>query len=81
MASAGQTAAHQRIAIVNPSGNSGAFAPTPLTSGPIKRGSGMATACCWTGRLSQRDGQMIEIDSPLRKFEGKRGTFAWRHIT
>ncbi len=29
MASAGQTAAHQRIAIVNPSGNSGAFTPTP----------------------------------------------------
>jgi hypothetical protein len=82
MASAGRTAAHQRIAIVNPRGNSDAFALIPLTSGQIKRDSGTATACCWTGRLRQRDGQSIEIDNPLRTFESKRGTFAWRaHIT
>jgi hypothetical protein len=78
MASAGHTTAHQRIAIVNPRGNSGAFVLTPLTSGPIKPDSGTATACCWTGRLSQRDGQSIEVDKPLRTFVGKRGTFAWR---
>jgi hypothetical protein len=61
-ASAGHTAAHQRIAIVNPGGNSGSFALTPLTSGPVKRDSGTATACCWAGRVIQRDGQSIEID-------------------
>lgn len=78
MASAGHTTAHQRIAIVNPGGNSGTFVLTPLTSGPIKPDSGTATACCWTGQLSQRDGESIEIDTPLRTFVGKRGTFAWR---
>lgn len=68
----------QRIAISSPDGNSGSFVLTPLTSGPIPRDSGTATACCWTPRFLRRDGQAIEIDNPLRTFESKRGTFVWR---
>ena len=71
-------AAKQRIAIVSPGGNTGVFVLTPLTSGPIVRDSGTATACCWTRRFIQRDGQSIEINDPLRTFVGKRGTFTWR---
>ena len=77
-ATAGRTAAPQRVAITSPSGNSSAFVLTPLTSGDVVRDSGTATACCWTRRYIQRDGQSIEIDNPLRTFVGKRGTFAWR---
>jgi hypothetical protein len=77
-ATAGHTAARQRIAITTASGNSATFALTPLTTGPIMRDSGTATACCWTRRFIQRDGQAIEIDNPLRTFVGKRGTFTWR---
>jgi len=78
VATAGHAAAQQRIAVTSPRGNSGTFVLTPLTSGPIKRDSGTATACCWTRRFIQRDGQSIEIDNPLRTFAGKRGTFVWR---
>lgn len=78
VATAGHAAAQQRIAIVSPRGNTGVFVLTPLTSGPITRDSGTATACCWTRRFIQRDGQAIEIDNPLRTFAGKRGTFVWR---
>jgi hypothetical protein len=78
VATAGQAAAQQRIAITSPSGNSAAFVLKPLTSGPVLRDSGTATACCWSRRFIQRDGQSIEIDNPLRTFAGKRGTFVWR---
>ena len=78
VAMAGHAAARQRIAITSPGGNAGTFVLTPLTSGPIMRDSGTASACCWTQRLIQRDGQAIEIDNPLRTFEGTRGTFVWR---
>ena len=78
LASAGGAAAHQRIAIVSPSGDGATFALTPLTSGPIKADSGTATACCWTRRFIRRDGQSVEIDDPLRTFQGKQGSFAWR---
>jgi hypothetical protein len=64
---------------LSPQGNSGTFVLTPLTSGSIRRDSGTATACCWTQRSIRRDGQAIDIDSPvLRTFQGKRGTFVWR---
>jgi hypothetical protein len=78
VATAGHAAVQQRIAVVSPRGNAGVFVLTPLTSGPITRDSGTATACCWTRRFIHRDGQAIEIDNPLRTFEGKRGTFVWR---
>src|SRR4051812_7320580 len=77
-ATAGGTAAAQRVAITSPHGNSTGFVLTPLTAGPIVADSGTATACCWTRRLIRRDGQSIEIDNPLRTFEGKHGTFTWR---
>ena len=78
IATAGRAAAPQRIAITSPHGNSELFVLTPLTSGPVVRDAGTATACCWSRRFTQRDGQAIEIDNPLRTFEGKRGTFTWR---
>jgi hypothetical protein len=56
----------------NPGRNAAAFALIPLRSSPIKANSGTATSCCWTRRFIQRDGQSIEIDNPLRTFEGKR---------
>jgi hypothetical protein len=78
VATAGRTAAPQRVAITSPPGNSAVFVLKPLTSGSVVRDSGTATACCWTRRFIQRDGQSIEIDNPLRTFEGKHGTFTWR---
>jgi hypothetical protein len=75
---AGPASAQQRIAITSPTGNTGVFVLTPLTSGPIVGDSGTATYCCMTQRFVQRDGQSIEIDNPLRTFMGKRGTFVWR---
>jgi hypothetical protein len=78
VATAGPTAAQQRVAITSPHGNSALFVLTPLAPGPLVRDSGTATACCWTRRFVQRDGQSIEIDNPLRTFEGKHGTFTWR---
>lgn len=78
LAIAGRTSTSQRIAITSPHGNSAAFVLTPLTAGPVGRDSGTATACCWTQRFIQRDGQSIELNNPLRTFEGKRGTFVWR---
>ena len=77
MASAGGAATHQRIEIVSQS-DGATFTLTPLTSGPIKADSGTATACCWTRRFIRRDGESIEIDNPLRTFQGKQGSFAWR---
>jgi hypothetical protein len=78
IASAGHTAAAERVAITSPHGNSGLFVLTPLAPGPIARDAGTATACCWTQRFIRRDGQSIEINNPLRTFTGKRGTFTWR---
>jgi len=78
VATAGHTAAEQRIAITSPHGNTAVFVLEPLTSGPVVRDSGTATACCWTRRFIRRDGEAVEIDNPLRTFEGKRGTFTWR---
>jgi len=78
VATAGGGTASQRIAITSPHGNSALFVLTPLTSGPVVRDAGTATACCWSRQLAQRDGQAIEINNPLRTFEGKRGTFTWR---
>jgi len=78
IASAGHTAAAERVAIISPHGNSGLFVLKPLTPGPIARDAGTATACCWTQRFIRRDGQSIEINNPLRTFTGKHGTFTWR---
>jgi hypothetical protein len=78
VATAGNTAAPQRIAITSARGNTANFVLTPLTSGPITRDSGTATACCFTRRFIRRNGQAIEIDNPLRTFVGKHGTFVWR---
>lgn len=78
IATAGHTAAAERVAITSPHGNSALFVLTPLTPGPIARDSGTATACCWRQRFIQRDGQSIEINNPLRTFTGKRGKFTWR---
>jgi hypothetical protein len=77
-ATADQTSAQQRIAITSPNGNANLFVLTPLTPGPIVRDSGTATWCCMTQRFIQRDGQSIEIDNPLKTFNGKHGTFVWR---
>jgi hypothetical protein len=78
IATAGHTATAERVAITSPHGNSGLFILTPLGQGPLVRDAGTATACCWTQRLIQRDGQSIEINNPLRTFAGKHGTFTWR---
>lgn len=78
IANAGRSAAAQRVVIVSPHGNFALFVLTPLTAGPIVRDSGTTTACCWTQRFVQRDGESVEINNPLRTFTGKRGTFTWR---
>jgi hypothetical protein len=69
----------QRIVIsATASGDPDHFVLRPRTPGPVKRDSGVRSACCWTQRFIVRDGQTIEIDDPLVTFTGKRGTFSYR---
>jgi hypothetical protein len=70
----------QRIAITTAKGNGYSFVLTPLTSGPVARDSGTASACCWSQRFIRRDGQSIEIDNPLKTYAGKQGTFTMRLV-
>jgi len=70
----------QRIAITTEKGNGLSFVLTPLTSGPVARDSGTASACCWSQRFITRDGQSIEIDNPLKTYAGKQGTFTMRLV-
>lgn len=77
VAVAGSHARQQRIAIaVQP--KSSTFVLTPLTAGAVEHDSGTVSACCWTRRFRQRDGQSIEVDNPKLVFTGKNGTFTWR---
>ena len=80
VATAGPAAAKQRIAITTAKGNGHSFVLTPLTSGPVARDSGTASACCWTERFVTRDGQSIEINNPLKTYVGKQGTFTMRLV-
>jgi len=69
----------QRVVITaTSSGDVDHYVLRPRTPGPVKRDSGVRTACCWTERFIVRDGQKIEIDDPLVTFTGKRGTFSYR---
>lgn len=69
----------QRVVITaTASGDVDHYVLRPRTPGPVKRDSGVRTACCWTERFIVRDGQKIEIDDPLVTFTGKRGTFSYR---
>jgi hypothetical protein len=77
-ASAGHSAAMQRIEITFPKTDSDSFVLTPLAPGPIQRDSGNSSACCWSRRFYRRDGQEVEVDNPLKTFVGQRGTFTWR---
>jgi hypothetical protein len=77
VASAGSTAAKQRVAVqVKESG----FVLTPLTAGPIKPDTGPASFCCWTQRSIMRDGQAIDINNPQMTLTGKHGTLVSRNV-
>lgn len=80
VASAGSTAAKQRVAIqVTKSG----FVLTPLIAGPIKSDTGNGSAvnfCCWTQRSIMRNGQAIEINNPQMTLTGKHGTLVTRNV-
>jgi hypothetical protein len=80
VATAGPASVKQRIAISTAKGNGFSFVLTPLTSGPLARDSGSASACCWTQRFITRDGQESEINNPLKTYAGKRGTFTMRLV-
>jgi hypothetical protein len=77
VAAAGPVAAKQRIKIQVTAGDS--FVLTPLTSGAIKRDTGVATFCCWTQHSIMRDGQSIDINNPQMTLTGKRGTIVARN--
>lgn len=78
VASAGSTAAKQRVAIQMRGGDS--FVLTPLTDGPIKPDTGVATFCCWTQRPIVRDGQAIDVNNPQMTLTGKDGTLVTRNV-
>lgn len=79
VAAASPAASKQRIVITNQKGNPNRFVMAAVAPGPVAGDSGTASACCWSQRFITRDGQTIEIDSPVvRTFVGKQGTFTWR---
>ena len=76
VAAAGPVAARQEIAI-QVKGES--FVLNSLTSGVIKRDTGVATFCCWSSRQIRRDGQDIVLNDPQMRLTGKRGTLVLRN--
>lgn len=71
-------AAKQRIAIIG-KGSTHTFVVVPLTPGELGRDSGSFADCCWTERVTVRDGQRVEIDNPLATYTGARGTLVVRY--
>jgi hypothetical protein len=76
IASAGAVATKQRVAIVH---QGSSFVVIPLTSGAVRRDTGIVTFCCWSDRHAIRDGQAIEINDPEMTLTGKRGTLIVRN--
>jgi hypothetical protein len=76
VAAAKPSTTKQQIAFeVHRCGDTCAFVLTPLTAGAVKADSGTVTWCCWTQHFVSRDGQKVEIDSPVvGTFTGKQGT-------
>jgi len=77
VAAAGPVAATQRVMIQVTAGDS--FVLTPLTSGAIKRDTGVVTFCCWTQHSIMRDGQAIDINNPQMTLTGKQGRLVVRN--
>jgi hypothetical protein len=77
VAAGGQTATRQRVEIKSKSGIH-SFVLRPLGSGPLTRDVGSAAFCCWGERFLTRDGQSVEINDPLVRLTGKRGTIELR---
>jgi hypothetical protein len=71
--------AKQRVSIQVTGAGDGRFALTSLTAGAVKSDTGIATFCCWTQRLTTRDGQMIVINNPRMTLTSKRGTIVARN--
>jgi len=77
VATAGRTAAKQRVQITQ--GGDGSFVLAPLTAGAVKNDSGGFAACCWSERSVTRAGESVEIDNPQITLAGKRGTIVARN--
>jgi hypothetical protein len=78
IAAAGSVAAKQRVAI-QVTGANQSFVLRPLTSGVVKRDTGIASFCCWSTRHVMRDGQAIDVNDPQMTLTGKRGTLVLRN--
>jgi hypothetical protein len=49
-----------------------------LTSGSILADHGPTSWCCWTQKTIKEDGERLDVNNPLARFDGKRGTITWR---
>ena len=79
-ASADPLAASQRVAVES-RGGVFAFALVPLGAGSLKRDSGTTTWDEPARRAVVRNGQRVDIDDTVGRFEGNRGSFIARfHI-
>ena len=79
-ASAGPLAASQRVAVES-RGDVFAFALTPLGPGLLKRDSGTTTWREPVQRIVVRDGQRIDVNDTVGRFQGSRGSLSARfHI-
>lgn len=79
VAAAAPVGAKQRVSIQVTGGADGRFALTSLTAGAVKSDTGIANFCCWTQRLTTRDGQSIVINNPRMTLTGKHGTIVARN--
>jgi hypothetical protein len=77
VATAGPTAAKQRVQITQR--GDGSFVLAPLTSGAVKHDSGGFAACCWSRRDVTHAGESVEIDNPRITLAGKLGTIVARN--
>ena len=76
-AMAGPAPTKQRVAITARAGING-FSLAPFKPGRLSPDTGTAVWCSWSERIVTREGQRIEINSPLSTLNGKRGTLVLR---
>jgi hypothetical protein len=76
VAAAAPVAAKQRVAIQV---KGASFVLAPIRSGAVERDTGTVAFCCWSSSHLVRDGQDIDINTPLMTLTGKHGTLVARN--
>jgi hypothetical protein len=78
LASATGAATRQQIAFSYANGNASKVTLTPLTAGSVLADLGATSWCCWTQKTIQQDGEQLDVNNPMARFAGKRGSITWR---